>query len=93
MILTVRRSSGFPLLLEPSDLDILDALEAEGRYLELECFERELRHSDDLKDLKVEVTKLEELLIFLDSLNHKDPITIHFRKGLVILEDNGDMGC
>ena len=40
MILNVRRSSGFPLLLEPTDMDILDELEHQGRFLELELFEK-----------------------------------------------------
>lgn len=91
MILNVRRASGFPLLLEPKDLDILDALEHEGRFLELEQFEKILRQSDELKDLKIEATKLEEILVFLNSLQHPGPITIDFRRHLIIIEDNGDM--
>lgn len=90
MILNVRRSSGFPLILEERDLDILQTLEQEERYIELEYFEKQLRKSDDLKELKVEATKLEEILIFLNSLNHNGPIFIDFRKSLIIIDDVGD---
>ena len=89
MILNVRRSSGFPILLEPRDLDILDTLEQEGRYVELEHFEKALRDSDELKDLKVEVKKLDEILVFLNSLQHNGPIIIDFKRSLIILEDTG----
>lgn len=91
MILSVRRSSGFPILLEPRDLDILDALEAEGRYDELERFEKVLRESDELKDIKVEVTKFDEILVFLNSLQHDGPITIDFRRSLITINDTGDI--
>lgn len=91
MIFDVRRATGFPLLLEGRDLDILDALEYEGRFLELEHFEKALRQTDEIKELKVEVTKLEEILVFINSLNHNGPITIDFRRHLIVLEDNGDV--
>lgn len=90
MILNVRRSSGFPILLENRDLDILDVLEQEGRYLELERFEKSLRDSDELKDIKVECTKLDEVLVFLNSLNHLGPIILDFRKSLIIIDDVGE---
>lgn len=90
MILNVRRSSGFPLILEDSQLATLDVLEQEGLYSQLEDYERELRHSDELKEVKIEATKLEEVLMFLNSLNHNGPITIDFRRSLVVIEDNGD---
>ena len=90
MILNVRRSSGFPILLEPRDLDILDALEQEGRYDELEHFEKALRDSDELKDLKVEVKKLDEILVFLNSLQHNGPIILDFKRSLIILDDIGE---
>ena len=89
MILSVRRSSGFPLLLEPTDMDILDELEHQGRFVELEHFEKTLRNSDELKDLKVEVTKFDEILVFLNSLNHDGPIIIDFKRSLIILDDTG----
>ena len=90
MILNVRRSSGFPILLEPRDEDILNTLEQEGRYLELEHFEKALRDSDELKDLKIEVKKLDEILIFLNSLQHNGPIIIDFKRSLIIIDDRGD---
>jgi hypothetical protein len=77
------------LLLEPRDLDILDTLESEGRYVELEHFEKALRDSDELKDIKVEVTKFDEILVFLNSLQHNGPIIIDFKRSLIILEDTG----
>ena len=87
MILNVRRSSGFPIFLEDSQLATLDVLEQEGLYSQLESYERELRHSDDLKDIKIEATKLEEVLVFLNSLNHSGPIILNFRKSLIIIDD------
>lgn len=89
MIFDVRRASGFPLVLENRDLDILDALEYEGRFLELEHFEKALRDSDELKELKVQATKLEEIMMFVGSLNHSGPITIDFRRHLIVIEDTG----
>ena len=91
MILNVRRSSGFPLLLEPRDMDILDTLESEGRYVELEHFEKALRDSYELKELRVEVTKFDEILVFLNSLQHTGPISINFQKSLIIIDDTGEI--
>ena len=94
MILSVRRSSGFPILMTPEELSTLDYLEREGLYTQLEDYEKQLRRTDEaLHELKVEATKLDEVVFFLQSLNCSDPITIDFRRGLVIIEDAGGLGC
>lgn len=93
MILNVRRSSGFPILLEPIELFTLDQLEAQGLYLQLEDYERQLRQSEALKELRVEAVKLEEIQVFLQSLNHSGPVIFDFARSLIILDDTGGYEC
>lgn len=91
MIFSVRRASGFPIVLEMEEQHALDTLEEQGRWLELEEMERTLRQSDSLKDLKVECEKLEELLIFINSIgNPLSSLTINFAKKQIVVEDQGD---
>lgn len=90
MILTVRRSSGFPLVLGSLDIDILNTLEQEERYQELEKFEEQLRKSEDLKEVKIETTKLDEVLFFLASIQHYGPIILDFTKETVVIDDAGE---
>jgi hypothetical protein len=89
MILSVRRSSGFPILLEPIEMFTLEQLERQGLYEQLADYEKQLRQSEGLKDLKVEATKLEEILVFIQSLQHHGPIVLDFSRGLIILDDAG----
>jgi hypothetical protein len=90
MIFNVRRASGFPIVLEMEEQHALDVLEEQGRWSELEEMERTLRHSDSLKDIKVECEKLEELLIFMHSIgNPLSSLTINFSKKTITIEDNG----
>lgn len=91
MILTVRRSSGFPILLEDSEILTLAMLEDTEDYLQLEDYERQLRQSDSLKDIKIKVKTLDEINMFIKSLNHRGSITIDFDRSLVVINDNGDM--
>ncbi len=90
MIFDVRRASYFPIILEPEEQHTLDTLEEQGRWAELEDYERTLRQSDVLKEIKVETERLDEIMLFLNSIHHTGPITINFEKNLIILEDNGD---
>ena len=91
MIFNVRRASGFPIVLETEEQHALDTLEEQGRWAELEDMERLLRQSDALKELKIETEKLEELLVFINSIgNPLSSLTINFAKKTVIVEDQGD---
>lgn len=91
MIFNVRRASGFPIILELEEQHALDVLEEQGRWAELEDYEKTLRHSEALKDLKVECEKLEELLIFINSINNPfSSLTINFVRKTIVIEDNGD---
>lgn len=91
MIFNVRRASGFPIVLEMEEQHALDTLEEQGRWSELEEMERLLRQSDALKELKIETEKLEELLIFLNSIgNPLSSLTINFSRKTVVIEDQGD---
>lgn len=91
MIFNVRRASGFPIILEMEEQHSLDTLEAQGRWQELEEMERTLRQSDALKELKIETEKLEELLVFMNSIgNPLSSFTINFAKKTLIIQDQGD---
>jgi len=89
MVLTVTRASGLPICLEPEEEHALKTLEEQGRWIELEHFERDLRKSDVIKELKVECVQLEELILLLSSLNCPYPITIDFNKRTATILDNG----
>lgn len=94
MIFTVRRASGFPIVLEMEEQHALDTLEEQGRWVELEDYEKTLRQSDALKELKIETEKLEELLVFLNSIgNPLSSMRINFQKKLLVIEDQGDEVC
>lgn len=91
MILRVRRSSGFPIMLESFEQQTLDYLEQEGRLTELENYERELRSLDDgLRELTVEAKTLAEVHFFIESLKHVGPIVLDFSRGLITILDTGD---
>lgn len=90
MIFTVRRRSYFPIVLEPEEEQTLNVLEKQQRWIELEEFEQDLRRNEALKELKVECTQLEEILVFLNTINCHYPITLSFQKKSIIIEDNGD---
>src|SRR5690349_4322829 len=91
MIFNVRRASYFPLVLEMEEQHILDTLEAGERWTELEDYEKQLRHSDGMKELKVECEKLEELLVFLNSIgNPLSSMTINFSRKTIVINDVGD---
>lgn len=91
MIFNVRRASGFPICLEPEEQHCLNTLEEQGRWLELEEYERTLRHSDALKDLKIQTEKLEELLVFINSIGDSlNSLRINFAKKEIVIEDQGD---
>jgi len=91
MIFNVRRASFFPIVLEMEEQHILDTLEAAERWTELEDYERSLRHSDALKEVKVECEKLEELLVFLNSIgNPLSSLTVNFAKKTIVINDLGD---
>lgn len=91
MIFTVRRASYFPIILEPEEQHTLETLDEQGRWVELEDYEETLRKSDNLKEISVQTEKYEELILFLDSINHKGPITINFEKKTIVIEDNGEV--
>lgn len=94
MIFNVRRASYFPIVLEMEEQHTLDTLEDQGRWAELEDYEATLRHSDALKEIKVECEKLEELLIFINSINSGlCSLTINFVKKSIVIEDQGDEVC
>jgi len=90
MIFLVRRASYFPIILEPEEQHTLDTLDEQNRWAELEEYERTLRQSDNLKEIRVETEKFEELILFLDSINHKGPVTINFTDKTLVIEDNGE---
>jgi len=90
MIFTVRRSSYFPILLEMEEQHALDVLEEQQRWVELEAFEHDLINSDTLKEIKVETERLDELLVFLTSLNHMGSIKINFQKKEIVILDVGE---
>lgn len=92
MIFNVRRASGFPIILEMEEQHALDVLEEQGRWVELEDYEATLRHSDSLKEIKVECEKLEELLVFMNSVgNPLSSMRVNFAKKTIVIEDNGDL--
>lgn len=93
MILNVRRRSGFPIALEDSEIYTLEQLERDELYTQLEDYERELRQREDLKEIKVQCTKLDEILIFVQSLHHYGPVIFDFTRSLVILDDVGGFEC
>ncbi len=93
MIFTVRRASGFPIIIEDIEQKVMDELEAQGEWQQLEELERLLRQEDALKELKVEVEKLEEILIFLQSVRHEGSITLNFVKKTVVIQDQGEDVC
>lgn len=93
MILTVRRASGFPIIIEDIEQKVMDELEAQGEWQQLEELERLLRKEDALKELKVEAEKLVEIRVFLDSIKHYGPITVNFEKGTIVVQDQGSEVC
>lgn len=91
MIFSVRRATGFPIIMEPDEEYTLHILEKQGKWQELEDFERQLRTTEfSMRELNIECSRLEEVLVFLKSLYMYHPITIDFRKRIIIIEDNGD---
>jgi len=91
MIFRVRRASGFPVALEVEEIHTLDVLEKQMRWIELEDFERQLRHSEDMKEINVEANLLEEVIFWLSSMHTVYPITIDFEKKTMVIQDNGDI--
>lgn len=89
MIFNVTRASGFPIIIEMEEQHAMDVLEEQERWQELEELERDLRRTDDLKEIKVECERLDEILILLSSLNHMGSISINFTKKTIVIEDNG----
>jgi len=92
MTFRLRRASGFGALLTPEEVHTMTTLEQQSRWIELEEYERLLRQSDDApKEIKIEVSTLDDLMVWLSSMLSVYPVTIDFEKKTMVIQDNGDV--
>lgn len=89
MIFTVTRASGLPLMLEPEEVIELGTLDVQGRWIELEDYEKQLREGDGLVSLMIEVHRVEELKIFLTTVDPNNTVTIDFNRMTIVIDDGG----
>jgi hypothetical protein len=90
MIFKLSRESGLPIMLEEEEIHCIKTLEVQGRWTEVEDYCKELRDSDDLKVITIEATTIEELKLFLTTLDDANRFIINFETKTIIVEDGGN---
>lgn len=89
MIFRVFRASGMPLMLEEDEVHALATLDAQGRWEELTHYEKELRDSDDLKEIRIEAENLKELRFALEAIDSHNRFTLDFENMIIEIQDQG----
>lgn len=89
MTFRLTRSSRLPVMLEPDEIHMMQTLELQGRWIELEDYEKELREGDGLKSLNIEIDKLEELKMFLTTIEPCITFLIDFENMYITIMDTG----
>jgi len=89
MIFRLFRDSGLPILLEEDEAHTIKTLEAQGRWDELDYFYDELKHQDGLKEIAIEADTMEELKLFLTTIDDTFEFRINFEKKIIAIMDAG----
>ena len=89
MTFRLSRESGLPIVMEEDEIHTINTLEAQGRWTEVEDYCKELRDGEDLKTLIIEVDTIEELMLFLTTLEDNYSFIVNFKHKTIIIEDGG----
>lgn len=89
MIFRLFRASGMPLVLEDEEIHTLETLDAQGRWEELSDYEKELRDSGDIKEIKLEANSLVELRFALEAIDNRNQFLIDFERMIIMIQDQG----
>jgi hypothetical protein len=89
MIFKLFRDSGLPIALDEEEAHTIKTLEAQGRWSELDNYYAELKNLDGLKEIIIEADTLEELKLFLTTLDDNFEFRINFGKKYIAIMDGG----
>lgn len=89
MIFKLSRVSGLPIVLDEDEAHTIKTLEAQGRWAELDDMYDQLRKSDDLKEISIEADTMEELKLFLTTLEDNFEFIINFERKTIRIADQG----
>lgn len=89
MVFRLFRDSGLPIVLDEEESHAIKTLEAQGRWSELDIIYDELKKSDDLKEIRIEAESMEELKLFLTTIDDTFEFRINFEKKYIAIEDAG----
>jgi hypothetical protein len=89
MIFKLSRESGLPIVMEEDEVHTIKTLEAQGRWTEVEDYCKELRQGEDLKVISIEADTMEELKLFLTTLEDDYNFIINFKHKTIVIEDGG----
>lgn len=89
MIFRLFRDSGLPILLDEDESHTIKTLEAQGRWDELDNYYHELKQADGLKEITIEADTMEELKLFLTTIDDTFEFRINFEKKFIAIMDAG----
>lgn len=89
MIFRVFRASRLPLALEDEEVHILNTLEAQGRWVEFEDYQDELKDADGLMEIIIDVQEVEELKFILTAIDETHSFVIDFERKFIEIQDIG----
>lgn len=89
MVFRLFRDSGLPIVLDEDETHTIQTLEIQGRWTELDDLYSELKNSDDLKEISFEAHTMEELMLFLTTIDNHFDYRINFEKKYIAIMDGG----
>lgn len=89
MVFRLFRDSGLPIVLDEDEAHVIKTLEAQGRWSELDNYYAELKESDGLKEIMIEADTMEELKLFLTTIDDNFEFRINFGKKFIAIMDAG----
>jgi hypothetical protein len=89
MVFRLFRDSGLPIILEKEETHTIKTLDVQGRWTELDDYYAELKNSGDLTEIMIEADSMEELKLFLTTIDDTFEFRINFAKKFIAIMDQG----